>query len=106
MEVAKIRELIQKTEKSNEYVVLTRNFDFLMRERIKLVENQMRETVGRPLKDVDKEEILKSVKAINEIAYKQGVDLHISEDWNTIEAFLRLSILDDIASEFEKQKVN
>lgn len=106
MEVAKIRELIQKTEKSNEYVVLTRNFDFLMRERIKLVENQMRETVGRPLKDVDKEGILRSVREINELAYTRGVDIHINESWDTIEAFLRMSILDDIASEFEKQKNN
>ena len=106
MDVKKVRELIRKTEeeKNRDYILITRNFDFLMKERIKLVENQMRENVGLTLKEIDKEGIMASIREINEIALKHGSEIHINEDWENIEAFLRMSLLDDISTEFEKQK--
>ena len=107
MEIKNLRNLICKVkEDESTYNKLISCFDYLMRERIKLTGNDLRSVLKRPAKEVDTERVLKSVKEINLIAYQQGVDFNIKEDWATVEAFLRLSILDDIKSEFEKQEKN
>ena len=103
----KVRELIQKVSKNKdqEYVILTRNFDFLMKERVKLIENQMKQMVGLNYEEQDKAKIIASVREINKVAAANGSDLVISEDYDEIEALLRISLIDDIASEFKKQSV-
>lgn len=105
MNVNNLRELIKKAAGENrEYTVLTTHFDFLMQERIKITQNTLRSLLGRQEETLEKEKIIQSVKAINKIATEKGVDFHIQEDWDSIEAFLRMSVMEDIAGEFKKQE--
>lgn len=102
--VNNLRKLIAKVESDEkEYAVLTTHFGYLMKERIKVTQNSLRAALGRPEVNLDKAKILDSVKTINEIATDKGVDFHIDEEWSSVEAFLRLSIMEDIAGEFDKQ---
>lgn len=99
-----LRELITKVSGDEKaYVALTTHFDFLMRERIKITKNSLRSLLGRPDEEVDKEKITKSVKIINEMAKSNGSEFYIQEDWDSIEAFLRMSVMEDVAGEFQKQ---
>lgn len=103
-DINNLKELIAKVSGDEKtYVRLTTHFDFLMRERIKITKNSLRSLLGRPDEDMDKEKIIQSVKIINEIAKSNGSEFCIEEDWNSIEAFLRLSVMEDIAGEFKKQ---
>lgn len=105
MNVNNLRELVKKAANDNaKEVALFTCFDFLMNERIKLTQNSLRSLLGRPEKQLNREAILQSVKRINEIAAKYAVDFHINEDWENVEAFLRMSILEDVAGEFQKQE--
>ena len=102
--VNNLRELIEKVKENNDtYTTITSHFEFLMKERIKITQNSLRTIIGRPEKEIDKPRLIASVKKINEIAESSGVDFHIDEDWESIEAFLRMSTMEDIAGEFQKQ---
>lgn len=104
MNVDNLRKFIVKSRgDANAYAVLVANFDFLMAERIKITQNNLRSLIGRPEKELDKESIIEAVKKINEIAKSQGVDFYINETWEAIEAFLKLSVMEDVAGEFTKQ---
>ena len=105
MDVNNLRDLIAKvSEDEKTYVVLTTHYDFLMSERIKISKNSLRSLLGRPVENLQKEKIFESVKKINEIAAAEGVDFYIEENWESIEAFLRASVMEDVSGEFNKQK--
>ena len=101
VDVNNLRRLIEKVANdSATYATLVTHFDFLMKERIKITQNTLRSLLNRPEDTLDKEKIIQSVKCVNEIA---GEEFHINEDWESVEAFLRMSVMEDIAGEFQKQ---
>lgn len=105
VDVNNLRDLISSVANdANTYAGLVSHFDFLMQERIKLTQNSLRTLIGRPEQKIDKENIIQSVKKINTIAAAHGANFHIEEDWENIEAFLRLSVMEDVAKEFKKQE--
>ena len=104
MDINNLRNLISKVRGDEKtYNKLLTCFNFLMEERVKLTGNELRKILNRPIPDIDKERIIKYVREINVIAYQENSDFNIKEDWDTVEAFLKLSILDDIKNEFKKQ---
>lgn len=107
MKINNLRELIANVSTDEKtYAILATNFEFLMKERIKLTQNSLRSLIGRTEQEIEKGKIQQSVKTINEIAVLRGVDFHVQEDWEEIEAFLRMSMLEDISGEFNKQVNN
>lgn len=107
MNINNLRELIKKTANDyNTYSMLVSNIEFLNQERVKIASNRLRSILARPSKDVDKDRIFDSIRSINKISSELNVDFYIEEDWDTIEKFLMLTILEDISKEFEKQTNN
>ena len=77
--------------------------EILMKERIQIVKNEMDSMLGLPAVEIPKERITKCVTLLNNCADKNGIDFHIDEDWESIEYFMKNSILDDLAEEFKRQ---
>ncbi|MBR5227053.1 MAG: hypothetical protein IKV94_00210 [Clostridia bacterium] len=76
---------------------------FLGKERIKLVGNNLKEILGRKAEEVNVKNCTESAKRINDIAEKNGIDFRIPLDWENLEKYLRLTLMDDITEEFKKQ---
>lgn len=107
MRIDNLRKLIEEVSKDKvKYSILMENLEFLMSERIKFVGNDLRAMLNRPNKEIDKEKILESVRKINAISSEFNSEFYFEEDLDKIEAFLRLTILEDIGKEFEKQSKN
>jgi len=100
-----LRKLIQSLNVTDgDYVKLNESYSLITSERIKLIGNQMRQALGRPIDPIDKTAITNSIININDIASKHGSNFNVPTDWEHIENFLRMSILEDISNEFKKQE--
>jgi len=77
---------------------------FLSEERIKLLGNDLRKGIGRTLKTIDKDKIINAVHILNKLAETNAIEFNIPDNWEYIEKFLRLTIVEDIGKEIEKQK--
>lgn len=79
-------------------------FEFLMQERITILKNEMRSRIGLPQQAVNKDIIMSQVHEMNTVLENEGISFYVDENWNSVEAFLRMSLLEDIYSEFKMQK--
>ena len=104
MEKNNIKLLVEKavTEKNQ---ALIDAIVILKEKRISIIHNQMNELIGiqTPEAEKNKEVITKIIKLLNEYASKNNIDFHVEEDWESIELFIKNTILDDLKVEFEKQ---
>ena len=96
-----LKERIKGEEEFNEVNELIL---FLSEKRLKIVGNDFRQKIGIKSDELDKDEIIKSVDRLNEIAKKYQREFNIPNNWEYIEKFLRLTIVDDLSKEFDKQK--
>ena len=103
MEKNNLIKLINMARGTDKQVILIENINFLMEERITLVGNSLRNSLGRRSKEINKSSILESIKKINIISSELGEKFYIKEDWESIEFFLKSTILEDICNEFKKQ---
>ncbi len=104
MEKNNIKLLVEKAVKEKN----TELIDAIMvlkEKRISIIHNQMNELIGlqTPEAENDKEIITKVVKFLNEYAKENNVDFHVDEDWESIELFIKNTIMDDLGDEFKKQ---
>lgn len=104
MEKNNIKLLVEKavTEKNQ---ALIDAIVILKEKRISIIHNQMNELIGiqTPEAEKNKEVITKIIKLLNEYASKNNIDFHVEEYWESIEVFIKNTILDDIGDEFKKQ---
>ena len=103
MEKNCLNKLIETSKTNGRYFVLMENINILMSERIMLVGNYMRNLLGLPEKEINRELIYESVKKINDISKELGEEFYIEENWEKIEFFLKSTILEDISKEFKRQ---
>ena len=77
---------------------------FLSKKRIKLLGNDIRKSIGRPINDVDKNEIIATVHKLNKLAESNAIEFNIPNNWEYVEKFLKVTIVEDIGKEMERQK--
>lgn len=77
---------------------------FLSQKRIKLLGNDLRKSIGIEDIDIDKKEIINAVNRLNKLAEENAIEFNIPNNWEYIEKFLKLTIVEDIGKEMERQK--
>ena len=102
LEINTFKEVIKERD-SFGFSKLLSEIQILGNERVKLVGNNLRDILGREKEEIDIERCVESARTINAIAEKNGVDFKIPLDWENLEKFLRITLMDDIAEEFKKQ---
>ena len=104
MEKNNIKLLVEKAvkEKNSELIDA---IVVLKEKRISIIHNQMNELIGlqTPVAENEKDIITKVVKFLNEYAKENNVDFRVEEDWESIELFIKNTIMDDLGDEFKKQ---
>jgi len=100
-----LKELLNfvKTTSSENYPKLFNLVEYLKRERIKFVGNDLRNYLEIENKVINKDEIVDTIKKINEISKLVNFDLCIPTKWEDAEKYLRYTILEDLGEEFKKQ---
>lgn len=100
-----LKELITyvKNNATHKYPKLMNLADYLGRERLKIVGNDLRKYLENEENEMDKDVICETVESINEIAKESGFNFYISPKWDVVEKFLRNTILDDLSEEFKRQ---
>lgn len=102
LEIKELKRIIKEKDKIS-FVNLLTEMQVLGKERVKLIGNNLRGMLGRETEDVDREACIESAKKINSIAEKNGIDFRMPLDWEKLETFLRITLMDDITEEFKKQ---
>ena len=91
--------------KNNEaYEEASRLILFLSEKRIKLLGNDIRKSIGLVHNEIDKNEIISAINKLNMLAKTNNVEFNIPNNWEYIEKFLKLTIVEDIGKEFDTQK--
>ena len=101
-----LRNLISKVNESEKKDDFFKAYYYLMEERVKIVKNDLINYLGIEEKNIDKAEILRNAKIIDSIAEELNSSFRMGSTYEEIEKKLRLTILEDISIDFEKQKNN